>query len=89
MTEDLTADEKAEVARFDIHAPDLDPWAPDEPPAAMGVEAFMAEHRISRSDMGELLREYRSESGWSAFSFGDRDLLDSEFLNWAKWERLA
>lgn len=89
----LSADELGTVARFGIHDPEADPaseWEPEHAePASMTVAAFMAEHDLTRVDVGEVLREYRSETGWSAFELGARDVLDSEFLNWHRWERLA
>ncbi|MFF2493230.1 hypothetical protein [Agromyces sp. NPDC058064] len=99
---DLTPDEKGEVVRFGIHdeprglTPSMaifdeiaDPEDFEEKPTAMQCEAFMADHGMPRADFSALLREYRSESGWSAFQIGERDHLDSEFLNWFEWERLG
>lgn len=93
-TPELSADEKAEAARFGIH--DESPWntpappAMPEPPAAtVSVEAFLIDQNITRAELGELLREYRSETGMSPFEWGERDTLDDQFLNWHRWERLA
>lgn len=101
---DLSAAEKAEVARFGIH--DVEPslsgaqasavWFDEaswqdaaEQSDTVPVETFMADRALSAVDMRELLREYRSETGWSPFEMGSRDELDSDFLNWHRWERLA
>lgn len=87
---DLTADQKAEVARFGIHDDPVEsPWDPPETEATMAVEAFIVDQNITRGDLAELLREYRSETGMSPFEWGERDTLDDQFLNWHRWERLA
>lgn len=93
-TPDLSADEKGDVARFGIHdepAPAVEsPWDPPAAPAAtVSAEAFLIDHNLTRAELSELLREYRSETGWSAFEMCERDSLDSDFLNWHRWERLG
>lgn len=60
-----------------------------EKPSTVSCEAFMADHGMSRADFREVLREYRSETGYSAFEWGERDTLDSQFMSWFEWERLA
>ncbi len=58
-------------------------------PESLSVQVFMADLGLDAVGMRELLREYRSECGWSAFELSERDLLGSEFLNWFEWERLG
>lgn len=53
------------------------------------VELFMLAGGFSLADMKEILREYRSEAGWSPFEMGEVETLSSDFLNWFRWERLA
>ena len=90
MTKELTPEEKATVARFSIHdEPAGSPWDPPTAEAAsMAVEAFLVDQNITRGELAELLREYRSETGMSPFEWGERDTLDDQFLNWHRWERL-
>lgn len=100
LVQHLSADEKAVVARFGIH--DDEPGAgrgatidrifiDEAVPAAaeMSIEAFLIDQNITRAALGEMLREYRSETGYTPFEYGDRDVLASDFLNWHRWERLA
>jgi len=90
MTKELTPDEKAEVARFGVHdepadvAPD---WKPPKPRQRMPVEAFMLEEHLTKAQVGEVLREYRSAGGWSPYQ--GRDRVHADFLSWYRWERLA
>lgn len=53
------------------------------------VAEFMVRNGLSEMELAELLREYRSESGYSGFQMFAFDRLDSEFINWCRWERLA
>jgi len=78
---ELSADEKAAVARFEIH---------DEPDddVTVTVFEFRMAHCLSETDLRDALREYRSETGVSPFEWGELDVLDDGFVNWWKWERL-
>lgn len=53
----------------------------------MRVEAFMAEHGLDEVAVGDALREYRSECGWSPYA--GRDTVEADFLNWYRWERVG
>lgn len=61
----------------------------DEQPASLSCEAFMSAHNLARHELAELLREYRSETGLSAFEWGSRGVVDGDFLDWFTWERLG
>lgn len=65
-----------------------DPFS-DEVPYSMLVDAFMGAHDLTEQQVREVFREYRSECDLSPFVYDACDLLDSEFLNWFRWERLG
>jgi hypothetical protein len=54
----------------------------------VNVELFMLAGGFRVADMKEILRDYRSETGWSPFEMGEVETLSSDFLNWFRWERL-
>ena len=58
-------------------------------PETVPIAVFMANHSLDRAALRELLREYRSEAGWGAYEFGQRDELSADFLNWFYWEWLG
>lgn len=78
--QELSADEKANVARFGIHE--------DAEEATVGVIDFCMDSHLSTSELKEVLREYRSETGLSAYEWGELDVLDDQFINWFRWEKL-
>lgn len=91
-----TVDGGSQVTGDDLSVSDRrDAWLDEmtwdeavEQPSTVSCEVFMADHGLSRTGFRELLREYRSETGWSAFEWGERDVLDSQFLSWFEWERI-
>lgn len=75
----LSAAEMDEALRFGIH---------DDDEVTISVSLFQMENRLTDAELGALLREFRSETGWSAFELGELDMLSDDFRNWFKWERL-
>lgn len=74
---ELTADEKAQIARFGIH---------DDPDTVM-VTDFQLEHLLDDTALREVLTSYRSETGWSPWGM-EVGQLEADFLSWYRWEKL-
>lgn len=80
---ELSADEKATVARMGIHDTD-----DDDDDSARRVLVFQLDRGLSDAGLKEALREYRSETGYSPWEFDEVGVLDVDFTNWFRWERL-
>lgn len=85
---DVTGDDLSVLDRRDAWLDEMTWDEAVEQPSTVSCEVFMANHGLSRTGFRELLREYRSETGWSAFEWGQRGVLDSQFLSWFEWERI-
>lgn len=85
-TPDLSPEEKAEVARTGMHDAETGDVKPPKQRKTLPVESFMVEERLTRAELGEALREYRSATSWTPFA--GRDRLHGDFLAWFRWERL-
>lgn len=78
---ELSAAEKAIVARMGIHDTDDDD-------SSRRVLVFQLDRGLSDKDLRDALREYRSETGYSSWDQLDAGVLDVDFTNWFRWERL-
>lgn len=70
-----------------------DEWngAVDVPDTETDPHLFMTQEGITRADLGDALREYRTlDTGYmgSPWAMDEVGVLAADFINWYRWERL-